>query len=292
MDLNFLLTIATVCWAAWGIFDKKAFEAGGSFWKIFLTAYAFPVVSVPIIVVALLLTHGWHISVQLVLWTGISAVCYVGGILLYLYAMSRSEASWTLGLTAAYPIITNVLSMLLGDKSSDLRLLGTVVAMAGIFFIGSSWQRDPHLNRRGALLVAGAVFGTMVLWGAVAVFDAHAVRISSPLLTSAVMGAWQVLLWLVLYWVRCRRGEKLELSKPQPFKRFAFGSGLCLTFGNLAYVFALAHAACGLVVALTGTYPVLMYLMSVAFLKERVNPVRAAGIAVVAVGVVLVEMSA
>src|SRR6202044_909154 len=134
---------------------------GGSFWQIFLTAYAFPVVLVPVVVVSLLFAHSWHVSMQLAMWTGFSAACYVGGILLYLYAMSRSEASWTLGLTAAFPIVTTMLSMMLGDRFSGLRLLGTVVAMVGIFFIGSSWRRDPNLDRRGALLVAGAVFATM-----------------------------------------------------------------------------------------------------------------------------------
>jgi len=164
--------------------------------------------------------------------------------------------------------------------------------MVGIVLVGSSWKRDSNLDRRASMLLSGAVLGTMLLWGAVAVFDARAVQISSPLHTTAVMGAWQIVFWLVLYAVRARRGEDLELRKPQPFKKFAVGSGLCLAFGNLAYVFALSHAPCGFVVALTGTYPVLMYMMSVVFLKERINPWRAAGIAIVVLGVVFVQMSA
>ncbi|HEY9786880.1 MAG TPA: EamA family transporter, partial [Candidatus Obscuribacterales bacterium] len=117
VGLNALVVTCLICWGVWGIFDKKAL-AKASERDVFLAMVLLELPQVPI--VFLILNHsfpGWTVSPQLWLFGALSAVLYSVSMASYLAALSRTEASYVLGFTAGYPLVTQILAVaILGES--------------------------------------------------------------------------------------------------------------------------------------------------------------------------------
>ncbi len=72
---------------------------------------------------------------------------------------------------------------------------------------------------------------------------------------------------------------------------WASRSALCLAGGGAAYFVALSKTSASYVIAITGIYPIVMYLLALFVLKEKFNNTRAIGIGLITIGGVLTHIS-
>lgn len=137
IDPNILITL--FCWGIWGISDKKALSYVGQE-DVILRLYVISFVFIPIAYFAL--NHfqpGWGLSGEVMLWSGLASASYMIAMLAYMSAMSTTEASYVLGITAAYPLIFQlVATIFLGEELLPQRMFGALIIAFGLFFIGGS----------------------------------------------------------------------------------------------------------------------------------------------------------
>jgi uncharacterized membrane protein len=136
--LNGLIAVCLACWSTWGIFDKKALDAA-KYLDVIVFQHIIYVIEIPIIYLILtqLYPQGWTINAGVWGWTFLGSLASSIATLIYLIAMSKAEASFVLGITAAYPLVVQVLAQfVLNEELVPMRILGSILISAGVAFIG------------------------------------------------------------------------------------------------------------------------------------------------------------
>jgi drug/metabolite transporter (DMT)-like permease len=148
IDPNILITL--FCWGLWGISDKKALSYVGQE-DVILRLYVISFFFIPIAYFALNhLQPGWGLSPEVMLWSGLASASYMIAMLAYMSAMSTTEASYVLGITAAYPLIFQIVATIfLGEELLPQRMLGAVIIAFGLFFIGGSGDGSEEKAKEG-----------------------------------------------------------------------------------------------------------------------------------------------
>ncbi|MBY0360020.1 MAG: DMT family transporter [Candidatus Obscuribacterales bacterium] len=292
LELNVLVLISLFCWGFWGISDKKALAHGSQF-EVMLCLYFLSLLLIPPVVLSLNIVHpGWSLPADLLFWTGLASLAYTGAIFSYLSAMSKTEASFVLGITASYPLVLQILAaVFLGEALVWQRLLGGLVIGAGIGMIGGSQtKREEKLPPEQKIQLVLSVVMATLCWGVWGLFDKKALASGGPLEVYLAQRLWDLfflLLFLcVLFWRKIKfnwRNKKLWL--------FSAGSEGAVAAGGLAYLGALSQASASYVITITGCYPLVMYILALFLLKEKFNAIRFAGIVLVVCGGLLVQLT-
>lgn len=292
MDLNLAILMTLLCWGLWGIFDKKAVAASNPFDTLLMTYTTFiPATGIAFVVLNHCLPD-WHLTPGVLMWTGLAAICNWLAILAYLKALSRTEASYVLGITAAYPLIMQVLAIFaLGESLVPLRIAGSILIAAGVFAIGLS-----HSSRRDGLvapnspglicLMSVAMFG----WGAMGIFDKLAVNVARPLEVYVSLLGWNAAFAILTFAIIRATGYMPRITEAASWK-YPILCASCFIFGQLSYLAALAMSSASYVIVITGCYPLVMYFFALLFLREKLNLVRFAGIAVLVLGGILTQIT-
>ncbi|HEY9789065.1 MAG TPA: EamA family transporter [Candidatus Obscuribacterales bacterium] len=287
--LNLLVLSCILAWGVVGIVDKLALEQV-SYKAFVLAVYAFSLPTAGVVgLVAFATQPRSALSPEVIFWSACAAAAQFFSLLLYLKAMSRLEASFVIGITAAYPMITQLIAAsALGESLWGTRLAGAALIGVGITAIAVS--QKSNLTGNGNIRVIGCVVLCTLLWSVVGIFDKKAVACSSAL------GAYYakclcnlVLLAMALAWLYYKRA--LPSFASLKLWQFASLSALLMTIGNLAYIEALALAPASYVIVITGCYPVVMYACALVFLKERLNVKRLSGVCVIVLGAVLTQLT-
>ena len=294
LNLNILITL--LCWSVWGIFDKKALESAAHVGVLF-RLYVMALWEAPLVIAYVqLTTPHWHISSGVWFWTLLAAVVQVVALASYLVAMSVAEASMVLGVTAAYPLVTQFLSYLFLQEHIVLtRAFGAAAIACGVAAIGAS-QNPPQLAADNPLqpdkrlLLAVCVFLATFGWGIWGILDKKALEFGKPVEAWIAECVWDLVILLVVASVAYLRGYRVDLSDRKSWW-FAFLSSVTLAFGRMTFLGALAVSTASYVIAITGCYPLLMYVLALAFLKERFNKVRLFGILFVVAGGIAVQIT-
>ena len=327
--LNLSVFSTLFCWGAWGIADKKALKYTNEH-NVMMRLYALAFVWIPVSYLILNSFYpGWKLSDGVLFWTGLGSVSYLLALLAYLSAMGSSEASFVLGITAAYPLIFQFLAnVFLGEKLVAERLVGAAIVAVGLVLISSSKSHsdepvevDPGLNADLSLSadpslnadpnlhaqavqklkavntprikpkVIIALITATLTWGIYGLFDKKAVSYGAPLEVFFAKTLWDGLLFFVLLgWYHFRK-FKLDWKQKKSWLYCSI-SETALGIGGLAYLAALSLASASYVITITGCYPLLMYLFALWILKEKFNKKRFAGILLVVVGGALVQLTA
>src|SRR5580658_6422104 len=134
MSSNIWVITALGSWGLWGIFEKKALGFGNNR-DVITILYMLHLLQIPVYLACLFIyCPQWTISFEAAAWSGIASALYAVALLSYLRALSKTDASYVLGSTACYPVISFMLAILfLGEKLILTRLLGAVVVAAGVF---------------------------------------------------------------------------------------------------------------------------------------------------------------
>lgn len=318
--LNLSIITTLVCWGFWGIVDKKALS-GSTAGAVFVIMLLLQILEIPIAMMLLeWTTPGWSIAPGLPFWSALGSLAYGVSLLAYLAAMVRAEASFVLGFTAAYPIVTQLLAVaFLNETLVPQRLLGGALVGLGVFAIGLSRSSpgarsaDPVLkdsttepesgrepcqteqqpqrqSRFQSLVVALCVCLATFNWGVKGLIDKKALSLGTPLEVFLVEAIFNTLLLVPIFFYCKFRGSWPRFNS-RPTWLYSSLSALLVAIGGWTYLVALSISSASYVITITGCYPLLMYLLALLWLKEQFNKVRFAGIVLVVLGGVIVQMT-
>lgn len=290
--LNILIAITLACWGVWGILDKKALNTSTHV-GVLCRLYSLAIVQVPLLYAYLVFAQPhFGISSGAWYWTGIAAVFQLFSLASYMVAMTITDASLVLGATAAYPVVTQFLAVaFLGETLDPLRTLGSVGITAGVIAIGMSHEASAKkLTAREKTALTVAVLFAMFGWGIWGIFDKKAIGFGTPAEVWLAETGWECVLMVVCVTVACLLKYPIEL-KDKTAWWFTFLSAIALSVGRMTFLYALKSAPASYVIAITGCYPLLMYLLALWLLKERFSKVRLAGIMLIVSGGTAVQWS-
>lgn len=308
--LGFQIALTIIAWGLWGIFDKLALEKSEPK-DVFLVTALLAIPQVPLVMLLLHWLQGqWQLTFDIFLLAGASTVVSSIGMALYLDAMKRADTSVVLGLTAGYPLVTQVLAVLsMGESFSTMRAVGAVLIAVGIVIIGLSdnlspmiWQpstalppkaeqaketaKKPHGAFSG-LPVFAALIIVNILWGVKGIFEKLSLGHGSPLEAYLSECITHLLLLGPVLLLFIMQGYKPKLNNGHLW-RFTGLSELSLAIGGWSYLVALSMAPAGYVVTITSTYPLVMYFIAIFVLKEKFNLLRILGMLLIVGGGTLI----
>lgn len=289
---HLLIMLTLFGWGVAGIFDKKAVHSSSAR-SAFICFHLFGIPVVAALLLLLPYIYGdWHIAPQTVFWEGCNAIAALTAILCYFYAMSKAQASWVLGITAGYPIVGQLLATpLTGEPFSLSALIAAALVSVGVALIGSSGGYEKSaMSGKERFLVIGAVVLTTVLWGLLGIFEKRSLEFARPFEAYLVLSVWKVVLCLAVVAFFRARAVAFTIGKPATWG-WSWLSALLVATGNIAFIVALTASPAGYLIVMTACYPLVMYVCAVLFLKERINLVRAAGIALIVLGAVAAEVA-
>jgi transporter family protein len=140
------------------------------------------------------------------------------------------------------------------------------------------------MRSQAMALLLGAV--TIISWGLWGFFGklalARGLPVVSQIITSGLVATVAGVAFLLVY---LRSGGTITLAgSPNPW---AMLTGIALIFGLICFYAALAVGAASVVVPMTGAYPLVTVLLSVAFLGERLTLGQWLGLVLVLFGMIL-----
>jgi bacterial/archaeal transporter family protein len=291
MLLNLVVAATILCWGAWGIFDKKALETSSDR-DVLLILYLLALPEIPLMFLYLNATMpGWHLSWPIALWSGLGSATSSMSMFAYLFAMSRAEASYVLGITASYPLMMQFLAFaFLGEKLVLSRLIGGALIGVGVAAVGQSAKAHQAQSKKDKIIVILCIIFATIGWGVHGLFDKKAVELGDPLVVFLARSLFDALtLGLFVGFLKVSR-TKVVLNSRRTWMYAGF-SAACLAVGYLCYLKAMSLSTASYVVVITGCYPLLMYLFAMIFLKEKFNAIRFGGVVLVVAGGVLVQLS-
>jgi bacterial/archaeal transporter family protein len=289
--LNLVVAATILCWGAWGIFDKKALETSSDR-DVLLILYLLALPEIPLMFLYLNATMpGWHLSWPIALWSGLGSATSSMSMFAYLFAMSRAEASYVLGITASYPLMMQFLAFaFLGEKLVLSRLIGGALIGVGVAAVGQSAKAHQAQSKKDKIIVILCIIFATIGWGVHGLFDKKAVELGDPLVVFLARSLFDALtLGLFVGFLKVSR-TKVVLNSRRTWMYAGF-SAACLAVGYLCYLKAMSLSTASYVVVITGCYPLLMYLFAMIFLKEKFNAIRFGGVVLVVAGGVLVQLS-
>jgi drug/metabolite transporter (DMT)-like permease len=289
----YLITLVILSWGIAGIFDKKALEHG-SLRSVFLAFSLFNWPMILILLAVLSISHpGWHLSRGTIFWESVDSIASIAAISAYFYAMSKCEASYVLAITAGYPLVGALLSVpLLGEPFSYTLSAAAILVSLGLASVGFS-QASEEKKKGTALeraLVLACVLGSTTLWGLLGIFEKKSLQYGHPLESMLALSIGRALLVTTIVVLLSAAGRQLALTKPKIWQ-FSWSSAALVAVGNISYIAALASNPAGFMVVITSTYPLVMYVCALVFLKEKLNWLRAAGIVLVVAGAALTALA-
>lgn len=128
-----LLILATILWGIWGIADKFALENAHPYSIQWM--YAIPyVVIIPIFFWLGSRTQPENnFNTTAFIWAIIASVSSLLALLLMLFAMRSQPASLTVAITAAYPLVTMFIAVLLKMETFSMqKFLGVILIIGGL----------------------------------------------------------------------------------------------------------------------------------------------------------------
>jgi drug/metabolite transporter (DMT)-like permease len=279
LGLLLLILLAATLHATWNLFAKKA---GGSLTVIWLGALVSTLVTVP---TAIRLQWGQPLSMR-----GL-AIGVVSGFVhcAYWWALARMYRRGDISL--AYPIArgSGVLGTVVGatlflrEPLSFLGASGIACVCAGVFALGYHPRNEP-VRRRVVLL---ALLTGLTITG-YSLLDNYGVDLVAPPVYLAIETGVGVLILTLVGWRRIRA------AAPGAFRRYPLavwmiGIGSPLTY--LIILFAYSRGPVSYITAVREFSVVIAALLGAHFLKERIGPMRWAGIALVVAGTILIKVA-
>lgn len=140
MSAILLLVLATILWGIWGIADKLALEHAHPFSVQWM--YAVPyAITLPIFfwLGARSQSEG-NLSKIAFFWAVVAGVSSILALLLMLFAMRSQPASLAVAVTAAYPLVTLFIAVILRMESLSVqKILGILLIIGGLIVL--QWQK-------------------------------------------------------------------------------------------------------------------------------------------------------
>ena len=214
---------------------------------------------------------------------GLAGGCFGAvGLLAYYRALSVGTMGVVAPISATSAVVPLAVGLASGERPSQLRLAGALVAFAGAVLASVQEHRRGGASRDSVLLA----LLTALCFGGLLTLLGKGSDLGGPV--AALLGSRLSTFVLLVAWVALVRPE-LTL----PGRRTAavlLGAGALSASANGLFALATQHGLLSIVSLLTSIYPVTTVALAAALLGERLNRVQAAGVAVVFAGVALVAV--
>ncbi len=279
------LLLAVVDMMAWGVGQVLVKRATDRLGAVTMVLFVTLVDGVVYLVLFLLSAQPLAATLETYAYATGAAAVGIAGYILYYEALLRGSVSVVATITAGSPIITILGAVaFLGEVPTAAEAVGMALLVAVILIlsyepVGRGWKVP-------AVVTLSVVI--LVLWGIWGIFTKVAVDAPG-------FGPWQLLLFYSLsnfvagtpYYLWRRK----RFPPPEPtaanYGIGAFGF-LLMVVSILAATIALSLQDASLVTAVGGCAPVVTSVVAVAFLKEKITPLRAAAILLFIPGIILV----
>ena len=290
LSVDLLVSISVLCWGAWGLFEKKALNHSTPR-DVAILLYLLNIVQIPVVVLLLnALQPGWHLTPRTLAWSAGAALCYAVAIVSYLSVLKKIDASFVIGCTACYPIVTIFLAAaFLGEPIIANRLAGTVLVVLGVIAMGKSqMSHGETIDKTSKLFFTLCLLTTTLAYGVRSICAKIALQEATPLEVYLGKAILDCVFILIVAFLFKRQGHRFHLTNGRAVM-FCTLSTICLAVGGYTYLAAMDKCSASYVVAITSCYPVIMYLLALIFLGERFSRLRLVGISTLAVGAILLQ---
>ncbi|MGE5473659.1 MAG: EamA family transporter [Ignavibacteriales bacterium] len=137
MNPNVIAIIIIIVWGAWAAVDKNLVMNIHPIYAEMYLAIA------GLLLIPLYFFLGRYFGIELefnkaaAFWTIISAALAATGGLLFLFLLMSKTSSWTVAVTAAYPIVTLIIgSIFLKERVSLAGCIGILLVVSGLIVLG------------------------------------------------------------------------------------------------------------------------------------------------------------
>ena len=196
-------------------------------------------------------------------------------------------------ISASYPVLTMLLSTLTGERLTLMRLLGLLLAIAGVVLVARGVEAKEHANsaddqaRRGKKQL-GVGWALLSALGFGVMFWLLGMRVV-PLLGSAP-SVWAIRLTSVVATALAMLVSRRPLTAPSHRNLpWIFGVGLLDTGAYLLNNSGMQHEQTSVVSVLASLYGAVTVGLAAVFLRERVSWMQWLGIGAIFVGIVLIS---
>lgn len=278
MSLFLSIFVITFCWGIGTVLVKKGYQNLTPWQTYALDSF---LVAFPLWIIYGLIRGGnLFIVTPMAVYTVIFiTITYA----IYYYALDQGEVSLTAATIATYPVITLILSyLLLNERLRSITYIGIFLTILGVLAISlpknfsikfGKWVLPSVLTAIG--YGVGAYLSKLVL---------YTINNSTYLMMLAIGQIVVVSLWKLFI------KDTIPKVKTKGFLYSLIGITL-FNIGNIVYYYSLEKGYSSIVVSLSNTYIVITLILSIVWLKEKINIYQIIGILSVVVGVILVGMN-
>lgn len=275
----FFTLLAALFWGIGQIFVKKGLtNTSALFNNILSTCIGF------LIFIPFSLTHEIHFDKfwQIAPFAGIVSLLFVS----YYYTIGRGQLSLTGTIIGTYPLITVILSLLfLGENPSVFQKMAIGTIIFGTIFV--AWPKS----------VQQVKLGSWIWWALLSVVMLG----TSDFLIKLLMNQTDLYTYLFIYgfsslfvagivWFFDKKGRKLPPFTKEHYLPTLIGVGM-IEFGFFLFHLALNGGLASLVTPISGIYVAITAILAWIVLKEKITKMHAVGIALAAIGVILIGIS-
>jgi transporter family protein len=282
MVISDALVFGLFAMLAWGVGDffmKLAADKFGTLRTQFVQ-FIFGLIIALILIYSFFPVPEFRWTHQLILLFIPFSILNIGGLLAYIEALRRGPVSLVAPISSIYPIITAVLSVIfLKEYITFIQWIAIFIVVAGVMLTSFS-----SFKKKASLSGIPFAIASFLMWGVLFVLFKPIVVQMGPILPSLIVDA--IGLVLLPIWLM-QRGE---LSIPKvTINRWA-ALMLTVVILGLAYpIFAigLRISNASIITAISSTYPAVIIILSVIFLKEKLHWWQILGIFTIIIGMVL-----
>ncbi len=211
------------------------------------------------------------------------------------YALARGDTIITGVLFSTYPIFTILFaSILLAEQLWFWAWIAMTLVIIGTLIVSSPSRRE-YLNRKVVHWKFHLIAWPLVAAVAVALSDV----IGKDIIDKSSAGTFLIALAIAEIPVSIIffKLQKQKLTDLQRFfshfddHKFAFLSGLFSTLAVLTFWYTFELLPASIASPLTAIYPIFVFILGVAFLKEKISPKNTLGLFIVVSGVLLLSIS-
>ncbi len=202
-------------------------------------------------------------------------VC-VGNMAYYHALYLGGKASTVVPLTALYPLVTTALAvMLLGERLNSIQRLGLVLSVVSISLFNIAGVDGLATGWLAYALVP------IALWGVGGLLQ----KIATNHISGELSAMWFLMAFIpvaiLLYLL-----QPLQAAVTGRVWALVILMGLLFAFGNLALLLAFAkNGKASIIAPLAGLYPMVSIPIAIIFLREKIGPREAMGIALALIAV-------
>lgn len=281
------LSVAGI-WGASDFLGGLATRKAGTF-LVVAVAHSISFVAVAAVAV---LVHANAPSGRAIFWGIMTGVASGAAVMVFYRALAMGEMGLTAALSGVLTAVVPVaFSWATEGRPGGVRMLGFALALAAVFLI--AYQPSGRANPRaiGMAVLAGLGFGAFLITSKYASQGAILWPLAISRLTSATMAC------SLLLGVSVRR--RLTATGPQRWWKpgslgqvllMAGVAGVLEEFGNAIYMLTTGMGRLDVAAVLATLYPAATILLAIWLLRERVTRIKAAGMILALIAVVVISL--